>query len=222
MFKVISIIVLIFFAVNMVFTTPSRNQSSGCSGGSCHSHSPGIVTANILNETQVQVKLTGVSSGAKVAGELVDGNGSVVDVINSTSSNPFILTAPAAGKYRINAGYRRPSRVWDSTSVELGVTGLFGDNVENINLVKEFAVFPNYPNPFNAITVIKFFTAKEQSIEINIYNILGQKIETLYSGSLSAGMHTVRLNAENMNSGVYFYSVSNGGNHVVKKMMLTK
>jgi len=44
-----------------------------------------------------------------------------VDVINSTTSNPFILTAPTSGVYLINAGYKNPSRRWDSTTVTLTV-----------------------------------------------------------------------------------------------------
>ena len=51
----------------------------------------------------------------------MDNNGNVVDVINSTTSNPFILTAPTPGVYLINAGYNSPSRRWDSTTVTLNV-----------------------------------------------------------------------------------------------------
>jgi hypothetical protein len=71
-----------------------------------------------MSSLQVQVTITGNSGN--VAGELVDGGGNVVAVINSTSSNPFILTAPSEGTYLLNAGFKNPSpRRWDSTHVTL-------------------------------------------------------------------------------------------------------
>jgi len=71
-----------------------------------------------MSNLQVQVTITGNSGN--VAGELVDGGGNVVAVINSTSNNPFILTATSEGTYLVNAGFKNPSpRRWDSTHVTL-------------------------------------------------------------------------------------------------------
>jgi hypothetical protein len=67
--------------------------------------------------TSLQVEVTITGNTGNVAGELVDGGGNVVDVINTTSNNPFILTAPSEGTYLVNAGYKNPSRRWDSTHV---------------------------------------------------------------------------------------------------------
>jgi hypothetical protein len=104
----------------LVLSEPSFNGSTpGCSGSGCHSFSDGDVSATILNNFQVLVTVSGTSS--KVGGELVDENGNVVAVINSTSTNPFILTAPSAGYFTLNAGYDNPSRRWDSTSIILSV-----------------------------------------------------------------------------------------------------
>jgi hypothetical protein len=62
-----------------------------------------------------------LSSGTEnVAGELVDNSGTVVDFNDLSSNTTFTLTAPQAGTYKINAGYKKPSRVWDSVSVTLG------------------------------------------------------------------------------------------------------
>ena len=119
----------IYFFVLLLFTfpltsllqsEPSFNGSTpGCSGSGCHSFSGGDVSATILNNFQVQVTITGTSS--KVGGELVDENGNVVAVINSTSTNPFILTAPSTGSFTVNAGYDNPSKRWDSASVVISV-----------------------------------------------------------------------------------------------------
>ena len=111
--------VLIFaFLGAIINAEPGFNGSSpGCSGTGCHSFQDNIVSVVPLSNLQVQVTLTGTSSN--VAGELVDVNGTVVAVMNATSNNPFILTAPSEGTYLINAGYKSPSRRWDSTHVTL-------------------------------------------------------------------------------------------------------
>ncbi len=98
------------------FAMPSFNGNGpGCTGSGCHNFSNGIVTVTVLSNNQVQISLSGTTS--KVAGELVDGNGNVVAVNNSTSNNPFILTAPSNGTYLVNAGYKNPTRLWDSATV---------------------------------------------------------------------------------------------------------
>ena len=85
-----------------------NGTSPGCSGSGCHTFQDNSVTVVPLSNLQVRITLTGTT--AKVGGELVNSSGTVVAVINSTSSNPFILTAPSEGTYLINAGYKSPSK----------------------------------------------------------------------------------------------------------------
>ncbi len=51
-----------------------------------------------------------------------------------------------------------------------------------------FQLYQNYPNPFNCSTKIKFYLQQKSQIKLTIYNILGDKIRTLYKGSKSAGI----------------------------------
>jgi hypothetical protein len=105
-----------FFTLPFLLPEPSFNGSNpGCSGSGCHSFQDGSVSVAELSNFQVEVTVTGTSS--KVGGELVDEFGNVVSFINSTSTNPFILTAPSDGAYIVNAGYKNPSKKWDSSSV---------------------------------------------------------------------------------------------------------
>jgi len=102
----------------LLHSEPGFNGSSpGCSGSGCHSFQDNSVSIVPLSNLQVQITVTG--NTGNVAGELVNSGGTVVAVINSTSNNPFILTAPSEGTYLINAGYKNPSRRWDSTHVTL-------------------------------------------------------------------------------------------------------
>lgn len=67
----------------------------------------------------------------------------------------------------------------------------------------------NYPNPFNPATTLKYELVSRQFIEINIYNISGQLIKTLYSGDQEAGYHHLVWNGRNdcdlpVTSGLYY------------------
>ncbi len=89
--------------------------------------------------------------------------------------------------------------------------------------VKSFELGQNYPNPFNPSTKISFTLPENGVIDLNVYNVLGQKVASLVSGeSMTAGNHSVSFNASNLSSGVYFYSLKAGNNVITKKMMLVK
>ena len=108
---------LTFSLTILLHSEPGFNGSApGCSGSGCHTFQDNIVSVVPLNNLQVQITLTG--NTGNVAGELVNGSGTVVAVINSTSNNPFILTAPSEGTYLVNAGYKSPSRRWEPWSTE--------------------------------------------------------------------------------------------------------
>ena len=94
-------------------------------------------------------------------------------------------------------------------------------------LPEKFAVYDNYPNPFNPTTQISFDLTENSVTEVSVWNLLGQKITTLYTGDLNAGHHTVKFDGKDSNgsilpSGVYIYRVAAGNNVSTKKMMLLK
>ncbi len=85
-----------------------------------------------------------------------------------------------------------------------------------------FALYQNYPNPFNPVTTIEFYVMKHSRVTLEMYNILGHKIETLLHSSLSPGLHQVQVDAGQYASGVYFYKIRMGGFTDMKKMLLVK
>jgi len=111
------VFLLVYALGSFIYAEPGFNGSApGCSGSGCHSFQDNIVSVVPMNNLQVQITVTGTTN--KVGGELVDENGTVVAVVENTSNNPFILTAPSEGTYLINAGFKSPSpRRWDSTHV---------------------------------------------------------------------------------------------------------
>jgi hypothetical protein len=80
----------------------------------------------------------------------------------------------------------------------------------------------NFPNPFNPSTKIKFELPKPETVKIEIYNIIGQKIETLLNQPMPEGYHEVTFNAQNLSSGIYLYRVEAGALQDVKKMILLR
>ncbi len=74
---------------------------------------------------------------------------------------------------------------------------------------EEFTLFPNYPNPFNPETTIRFQIPKAAMVALDVFNTLGQKVRALQNNRFEAGEHQVRWNGRNdfglqVPSGIYF------------------
>ncbi len=114
--------------------------------------------------------------------------------------------------------------------VDLDGTSHFTEpiNVSVLTSVKEvapieFALKQNYPNPFNPETTIKFSVETTDRATIEIYNMLGQKIASLFDDVAEAGKYyRVTLNGNNLASGVYLYRLQSGKKSDLKKLLLLK
>ncbi|MFA7228908.1 MAG: T9SS type A sorting domain-containing protein, partial [Melioribacteraceae bacterium] len=78
------------------------------------------------------------------------------------------------------------------------------------------------PNPFNPSTLIKYQVPQNTHVNISVYDILGNKISTLVNQEKAAGSYELSFNADNMPSGVYFYTIQTGSFTQTKKMILMK
>lgn len=79
---------------------------------------------------------------------------------------------------------------------------------DDIRIPHSYSMAQNYPNPFNATTTIAYNLPEGSYVSIDVYDIIGRKIETLVSGHQNAGEHSVVWNANNVSSGVYFYRIN--------------
>jgi len=87
----------------------------------------------------------------------------------------------------------------------------------------EFSLSQNYPNPFNPLTRIIYQVARQSHITLIVYNMLGQKIQTMVDRNQEAGTYTLDFNAESLSSGIYYYKLETGnGYSQIKKMVLMK
>lgn len=78
----------------------------------------------------------------------------------------------------------------------------------------------NYPNPVNGNTTIPFTLINGGKVEINLYNIQGQFIRTIKSGTYPKGKNTVILHSKGLPSGIYFYQLKSQGTQQTKKMII--
>ncbi|MHB9027531.1 MAG: T9SS type A sorting domain-containing protein [Candidatus Latescibacterota bacterium] len=85
-----------------------------------------------------------------------------------------------------------------------------------------FTVAQNTPNPFNPTTTISFTLAKAGQTTVEVFNVAGQRVDTILNASLNAGAHTVTWNAARRSAGVYFYTVRSGSSSRTMKMTLLK
>jgi hypothetical protein len=86
----------------------------------------------------------------------------------------------------------------------------------------DFELLGNYPNPFNAQTTIEYSIASAASVKIDIYDIRGRLVDTIFSGFTQAGHNSVVWNADNYGSGVYFSRVQAGNSFDTRKLVLLK
>lgn len=87
---------------------------------------------------------------------------------------------------------------------------------------EEFSLYQNFPNPFNPVTNIKFELTKKEFVTLSVMNVLGQEVDVLYTGNLSAGEHSYSWNASAFTSGIYFYKLKTQEQTEVKKMLMVK
>jgi len=85
-----------------------------------------------------------------------------------------------------------------------------------------FSVDAAYPNPANPTTTIGFTLAEAGHVSVDIYNVAGQKVDTLVNGEMSIGNHSVVWDASQFSAGVYFYTVKSGNYSKTMKVTLLK
>jgi hypothetical protein len=129
------------------------------------------------------------------------------------------------------------TNVFDDHSVEITANSLSGINIvlpvdlpKTDEIPSEFYISQNYPNPFNPITQIDIGIPKNGEMDIvtlEIFNVLGKKVRTLFEGYFNPGIHQITWDGTNntgkkMSGGIYFYYLKSKQFTRIKKMILMK
>lgn len=144
--------------------------------------------------------------------------------------NLHLLTASSA----INAGENLPEigdyDIDGQTRIQGGIVDIGADEFNattdifeaEIHLPKTFDLKTNYPNPFNAVTIISYQLPELSFVNLSIYNITGQLVETLVNRKVQPGYHNIIWNSTKVGSGMYFYKIVAGDYSATGKCLLIK
>ena len=177
-----------------------------------------LLTAGV--ETADAIAQTGAATGAYSVGVLA---GAGVDI--NDSDHDFDGTN---GRLVFQVGNNCiPRNQYVAVQSNWVNTGTAGVNSDESLIPKEFALYDNYPNPFNPTTQIAVDLPEAATTEITVWNIMGPRVATLYKRDLNAGHHTLNFdgrdsNGKQLTSGMYLYRVAAGKYNATKKMTLMK
>ena len=96
---------------------------------------------------------------------------------------------------------------------------------ENKDIPTKFALYPNYPNPFNSTTTIRYDLPKPSRVQLIIFNLLGQNIRTLVDENQQSGRYTIKWNGQDerglhVSSGIYYVKIRANTFINLQKMVL--
>jgi hypothetical protein len=103
---------------------------------------------------------------------------------------------------------KKITNLWADPSLKLKYDTTVGVETVTNEIPQSFTLYQNYPNPFNPSTTIKFALPVNSLVKINVYNSLGQLVETLVDKEMGSGYHEVNFDASRLASGVYLYQLS--------------
>jgi hypothetical protein len=181
------------------------------------------------------------NQGGNFAGQLPSGlgepstinyNGDSCDVFFNIELDPR-LENPNMGEFHLQAGSPcidagDPQSLLDPDSTIADIGAFYFDQLGGVDPIGEiiapsaFELMPNYPNPFNARTCLRYYIPLQSLVDVAVYNILGQRIETLFHDVRGRGEYTLILDATNLTSGAYFATLTAGSYTQTVKMILLK
>lgn len=201
------------------YTTPSASDNLP----------PSLVSVGVNGPTQIDINFSeaveigsaenkanyAISAGVALLGAIIDGNQTTVHLITSAHEDGknYTLTVNNVTDRAENpnkiASNSQISYTMKEGNVDGDGDGGDGDQITN---PQTFTLFQNYPNPFNPETEIRFFLERQRTIELKVYNPLGQLVKSLVQENMPAGYHNVVWDGTNQDnlqvpSGVYIYSL---------------
>jgi hypothetical protein len=93
---------------------------------------------------------------------------------------------------------------------------------ETPKIPNEFALMQNYPNPFNPITQIGYVLGSRVHARLDVYNVLGKRVDTLVNEEQDAGHYSYSWSRPELASGVYYYHLQAGTFSQTRRMLLVK
>lgn len=148
---------------------------------------------------------------------LVKGKGSAVEREDEGEETSYrLIASDGAEKVYLDISADEPvllQKAYQSLVLE----GMGGEEIPLTN-----ALFPNYPNPFNPTTTIRYQISSQAQVTLEMYNLLGRKVGTYVNQVQQPGVYTISVNGSNLSSGTYFMRIQAGEFSQIQKMTLIK
>ena len=96
----------------------------------------------------------------------------------------------------------------------------YSDIIETEINIESFQLAQNFPNPFNPTTIIQYTVPHKSTVLLEVYDVLGKEVSTLVNEDKAGGSYEVNFNANNISSGIYYYTLKAGSFTETKKMFL--
>jgi len=177
----------------------------------------GLTSFGVSTQDGTAIDLCSYSDDTVSDNKNIKGGGLVCS--GGTSFDGLYSGAPLSSG---TGGWAEVSQIWYTASDSFKGSITNEPSAVEEEAVAAFAVDQNTPNPFNPTTTIGFTITEAGHVSVDIYNVAGQKVDTLVNDALSAGRHSLVWNASGMSAGVYFYTVKSGDFSKTMKMTLLK
>jgi hypothetical protein len=148
-------------------------------------------------------------------------------VIDTTFGNPAYswliptdLTTDTS--YKIIITSLVDSSIIDTSDASFSIVPPSGLTIINTITPDDFALYQNFPNPFNPETNIEFNVKETGRVTLKVYDVQGRLVSTLIDRDMSAGQYQVGFRSRNLASGIYFYQIKMGDYKASRKMILSR
>ena len=101
-------------------------------------------------------------------------------------------------------------------------TSVGAESSSQVPLPSQPVLYPPYPNPFNPTVQIRFVLPGRMAVRLEVFDILGQRVDVVVNEALDAGSHAVRFDRADLASGVYIARLATAGGDLVRRMVLLR
>ncbi len=157
-------------------------------------------------------------------GYAVGNDGSIVKTSDGGMNWAYLKKVSSNGLYYVD--FVDQTTGWavgeNGTIIKTTTGGITSDNDNiSLNIPLTFSLEQNFPNPFNPNTIINYHISRKSHVNLKVFNLIGQELETIVDDVQVPGIHSVSFMGNNLASGVYFYRiVINHGEYAQTKKFL--
>jgi sugar lactone lactonase YvrE len=135
----------------------------------------------------------------------------------------YVLNTSAIGKDgTLYFGTYKSSSMGNHIKTLYAIKDTGTTSITDFRIDMNYTLSPNYPNPFNSVTIIKYKIPVRTLVSLKVYDMLGNEIITLVNQEMVAGTHLIPFDGIDLASGIYILSFNAGDFSNAKKMILLK